>query len=43
MEQFQIISIIRLYQRSDLLRIKLGIISVVDTIFQFFLSKVCQE
>ena len=33
MEQFQIISIIRLYQRSDLLRIKLGIISVVDTIF----------
>ena len=43
MEQFQIISIIHLYQRSDLLRIKLGIISVVDTIFQFFLGKVCQE
>ena len=43
MEQFQIVSAVCIYQRCDLLGVKLGIISAVDTVFQLFLGKICQK
>ena len=43
MKQFQMIRIFHLHKRGDHLRIKLGIISAVDTVFQLFLCKICEE
>ena len=40
-EQLQIISAVRLDKRSDLLRVKLAVVSVVDAVTQLFLGEVC--
>ncbi len=42
MEQFQIISTIRISQRCNDIRIKFLIICFIDTVFQFFFREVCQ-
>ena len=43
MEQFQIIRIVCLHKRSNFFCIKLGIISTVNTVLQFFFREIRQE
>ena len=40
-EEFQIVGTVCLDKRSNLLRVKLAVVSVINTIAQFFLGEIC--